>query len=294
MIINNISQLEAASRSVNINRASGRDLDALSRMFGYANPRILPDNYWKECVKILAYGAKGTPGIVFDFAEAFFDFWSQGVTYETTIVSKAIEAPVDVEFNCAYTNRLVRVYYALEDGSFNDNKSLIHYVTGVSAGGELQLSTCSTSYWAGCVQEDSHQVKVKVLPFLIDESKPGVVKLIVDSAIFITPSHYLLDDASTPRGILGYNTHLLDFFGVEEERFANLDIGLYGIYLNGEDVGGEFSYLIKKLVPAGVRVAITARTWCDESLPFNSISSIKQGSSATGGIDWPVVTPFDN
>ena len=289
MILSNISQLEEASRSININRAVGRDLDALGAMYGYSNPRIIPDDYWRECIKILSYGAKTTPGVVFDFCEAFFDFWAEVVTYETTLENQTIAG----DFHCGYVNRLVRVFYQQEDGSYSKDRSAIHYSSKL-IGNDIYLTSQKTGYWNGCRQQSSTNVKVKFLPFIIKEDVPGIVKVEVDVSIFTIPGHYLLEDSSTPRGSLGFNTVIMDFFGAEEGRFADLLRGQYGIYLAGEDVGGEFKYLIRKLVPAGIQVRITAKAWCDELMPFNSISTIKLGGPASGSTSWPIVPTYDD
>ena len=289
MILSNISQLEEASRSININRAVGRDLDALSAMYGYSNPRIIPDDYWRECIKILSYGAKGTPGVVFDFCEAFFDFWAKEVTYDTTLANQTIAG----DFHCGYVNRLVRVFYQQQDGSYRKDRSSIHFSSELD-GTDIFLTSQGTGYWEGCHQQDSCNVRVKFLPFIIREDVLGVVKVEVDVSIFTIPGHYILEDSTTPRGSLGFNSVLMDFFGVEGERFADLIRGQYGIYLPGEDIGGEFSYLIRKLVPAGIQVKITAKSWCDELMPFNSISTIKLGGPASGSAGFPEVPTYDD
>ena len=293
MILSNISQVEVARRSLSLNHAKGRDMDALSRFYGYKNPRILPDKYWGECIKILAYSAKGTPGSVFAFCEAFFDWWSEYITYETTMVARRIIDPTGSTFNCAYTNRFVRIYYQQPDGSYKESKSSICWTGDLHPVEGLKVADVKTGYF-DFASKQSVNVKVKFLPFFIREKTPGLVEVLVDTEVFLIPAHYLLDDASTPRGALGFNTVLMDFFGLTpDERFANVREGKYGIYLSGEALGGEFSYLIEQLLASGLRAKITAHKWCDQDLGLNSISQARIRGRAAGNIDFPDVADYD-
>ena len=294
MILSNISQAEKALRSLSLNHAKGKDMDALSRYYGYKNPRILPDEYWGECIKILAYSAKGTPGSVFAFCEAFFDWWSQHITYETTLLGRRILDPTGSTFNCAYTNRFVRVYYEQADGSYKESKSSICWTGDLDPVAGLKLADVKTGYF-DFASKSTVNVKVKFLPFFIREQTPGLVEVLVDTEVFLTPAHYLLNDASTPRGSLGFNTYLMDFFGLTpDERFANVREGQYGIYLSGEALGGEFSYLIEQLLASGLRAKITAHKWCDADLGLNSITNARIRGRAAGNVEWPGIAPYDD
>lgn len=293
MILKQLSQAEKAIRSLSLNFAEGRDLDALSRFYGYKNPRILPDRYWGECIKILAYSAKGTPGSVFDFCEAFFDWWSQYITFETTLVNGHIQDPTGDTFNCAFTNRLVRVFYEQADGSYRQTRSSI-CMTGDLTEDGLFVAPTSTGYFKA-ISTSNVNIKVKFLPFFIKEDTPGLVKVLVDTEVFLIPAHFLLPDASTPRGDLGFNTVLMDFFGLTpDERFANTREGQYGVYLAGQAIGGEFSYLIEKLLASGLRAEITAHKWCGGSLGLNSISQSRIRGLPSGDIEWPEVPSYDD
>ena len=293
MILSNLSQAEKARRSLSLNHAQGRDMDNLSRFYGYKNPRILPDKYWGECIKVLAYSAKGTPGSVFDFCETFFDWWSQYITFDTTLENGRILDPTGDTFNCAYTNRLVRVYYQQEDGSYKLSRSSVCYTGDLDPSLGLYVADRSTGLFSrGSIQ--SSNVRVKFLPFFIKEDVPGLVKILVDTEVFLIPSHYILEDQSTPRGDLGFNTVLMDYFGLTpDERFANVREGQFGTYLNGEALGGEFSYLIEKLLASGLRAEITAHKWCDQDLGLNSISEARIRGVAVGGADFPEVASYD-
>lgn len=294
MILSNFSQLTRARQDTNIARAEGTALTKLTQFFGFERPTFLPDNYWREALKVLAYSAKGTPGALFSFCEALFDIWAESTTFETTLLNGEIVKPVDLTFTCAYEQRLVRIYKENEEGFYQNYG--VFFVDSVTSGGDLKLAETNSAYWFGINAEEAGNIRVKVLPFFIEEAQPGVVKILLDTEIVTFPAHYFLEDATTARSGNGFNTFFMDYFStVEAERESSLaNPERLGMFLGSERVEGIFLDTVEKILSAGVRAEIFAHSWCEESLGFNTVNTLLLTGRPQGAITWPTVGVYDD
>ena len=293
MILSDYSQLTRARQDTNIARAEGKALTELTQFFGFERPVFLPDNYWREALKVLAYGAKGTPGALFGFCEALFDVWAESTLFETTLLNGEIVKPVDLTFTCAYEQRLVRIYRENDDGFYQNYG--IFFVDSINSG-NLRLSETGSAYWFGVDTEATGNIQVKVMPFFIEERMPGVVKVLLDSEITTFPSHYFLEDATTARSGNGYNTFFMDYFSVvESEKESSLvNPERLGMFLGSDRVEGIFLDTLEKMLVSGVSAEIFSHSWCEESLGFNNVNTLLLTGRPQGDITWPTVGSYDS
>lgn len=293
MILSNYSQLTRARQDLNIARAEGKALTALTQHYGFERPLFLPDNYWRECLKVLAYSAKGTPGGTFSFIEKLLDIWADSTRFTSTLSNGEIEAPEGTSFNCAYNQRMVRIYKENDEGYYqNYGVFFVKQATATT----LTLSDLASSYWFGIDLEATGNIEVKVLPFFLEETQPGLVRVLIDREIVDFPAHYFLEDASTARDGNGYNTFFMDYFStVSDERDSSIiNPQRLGMFLGSDRVEGVFLETLEKILPAGVRAEIFAYSWCDESLNFNDVSLLSFTGRASGSISWPLVGSYDS
>lgn len=159
---------ELALRDTLIHRATGTTFDALCRMYGLSRPAFIDERYWREALRAVLYGPRGTRGSMHVFLEEALRQYT--VTYHCSVNPANPQRLTHLSggtaggFVAADVNRLLRVTYSR--GSFLVRSTGPTFVGGPGVSAFLDLCKISTGYWSGISFGDAETVLVELLPFV--------------------------------------------------------------------------------------------------------------------------------
>lgn len=159
---------ELALRDTLITRAKGTVFDDLCRMYGLARPAFIDEKYWREALRAVLYGPRGTRGNLHVFLEEALRQYT--VTYHCSVAPANPQRLTYLSggtaggFEAADVNRLLRITYSR--GSFLVRSVGPSFVGGPAVSPFLELCSVSTGYWSGVSFGTSEDVLVELLPFV--------------------------------------------------------------------------------------------------------------------------------
>lgn len=273
-----LGQVWEAWRDTLIGGASGAALRELGALYGVPWLRAFSERAFREALRVVAFGARGTLGNTVAFLEALYgDF---GVSSTVEIVPEAPRRLMRVSQPWAVSDegRLVRVAWMGADGVARSR--LFWSARRVDDDEGLELASMGTSYFdganfavgAGRITEKI-EATATVLPFVVMERDvdlrraglprglpaglPCLVEVLLDGEALVTPASYLLDPAGRDREDIPPGSILLDLFNLAGDDPAppaqgDHISGPHPLYLHGGGSRLTLSALLDALLAAGV------------------------------------------
>lgn len=181
---------ELALRDTLIHRAKGPAFETLCRMYHLPRPGAIDEEFWREALRAVLYGHRGTRGNLHAFLEAALEQFN--TTYHCT-VSPANPQRItwtsggsDGGFTAVQVNRLFRVTYSR--GSFVYKSVSPDFNAGPAVLGYLELCPFSTGYWSRPNFLDVEDVLVELLPFVWSDTG-AVFYLWADMEDIVPPTY---------------------------------------------------------------------------------------------------------
>lgn len=258
-----LSQTERARRDTLIKRCDDDRIDRLSRYYGLTRPASYPVDAWRDLLINVVYQPRGTLRCLFSCLDSLFAPWRDSVSLNVSINADGSFTHVDLTESHAHRwvriDDGVNVYYSwLETVDENTN-------TG-------QLNIYETCYWDAWNQSVSGTISF--LPFIVVETD-AQIEILVDLVLLETPPSYLQNAGATRPTGQPMGGHLLNLLDLDPET---IDFGAFPLYLTGDDAQGILGDLLRRLIPAGVRVTIRGIRY-NGDLGFPPLSQIAQSGS---------------
>jgi len=197
-MLDSLSQTAKAFRDTTVSRSTGEWFRSNCRNLGLPQPvGEIEEQYWREGVRVMAFGARGVPGTTLAFLEEVLAKWDTTVTVTTAAVNPQRITAVTPTFATDLVGRWVRM----------GNTGLLHYITAVDgAGAYIDVLSFGTSYWDGADFGDA-ATTAKLLPFVLAErgggpdqgvGEPGLVEVTVFASAIGIPPTYMQPGATVP------------------------------------------------------------------------------------------------
>lgn len=205
--LNNITR---ALRDTLITKASGGALTRLSAFYGLQRPTAIPEEDWRQALRAVVWGARGTLGCTHGFLEGVYA--SAVRQYQINIDNASphlvsfVSGPAgESDFRCDHVNRLVKIRFLPKSAYPLDPvlllsdplqqlpwRTRLFFVVGptfIGGGGSatLELAPYDSGYWDGCnwagganavdlaAEPAAGLAYMDVLPFFYTEPTPGPV-----------------------------------------------------------------------------------------------------------------------
>ena len=268
-MIRTLSQTERARRSTLINRVDDDQLDQLSAFYGLTRPASYPVKAWRALMISVVYQPRGTIQTLFSALNALFSPWRD-----------ATEITVNIDEHGAFSHTSLTEGHAhrwvkIDSGAITRYAWLETVDESTTTG---QLNTVDSAYWPAW--SSSVSGSLSFLPFIIVEND-ALVQILIDTLVLSTPPTYM-QDAGTARPTGQPNGgHLLNLLDLDPNTldYGDQTRGPFPLYLSGDEAGGILGDLLRRLVPAGVKVEIRG-TQYGENIGYPALSSLV----ATGGL----------
>lgn len=255
-MIQTFSQIESARRDLVHTQADNLALDRLSTLF-YALPRpsTFPIEAWRNVLTAWAYAPRCTIQGTWAVIDAMFRPFTRGLTLIDAEVFTALDAHNMIithqDLDTTHSQRLAIIE---KDGE----ETLVFLPFGAS--GLAGVCRYSSAYWSG--YNELGKLNLTPLPYFIEE-RPAEIILWLDHVLLSAPPTYM-QNAPDPRPLnqpLG--GILLNLFDLDPATldFGNQETGAFPLYLQDDDLNGVFGHILKRTIPAGVRLSVRAHRW---------------------------------
>ena len=257
-MIRTYSQTESARRDTIHTKADGYALDRISNLFyGVSRPANFPLDTWANVLTAWAYAPRCTIQGTWSVIDAMFRPYANllrlnGVQITEISNNDQVMLASQVNFSDAHAQRLALIV----DG---DSETLVFMP---SAGtGYAHISRVDSGHWSG--YSTTGTVSVIPLPYWLEERK-GEIILWLDGELMSAPPTYIQENSNvaSPAG-QPLGGILLNLFDLDPATldYGDQTDGPFPLYLSGEDLGGLFGHLLKRTIPAGVRLSVRAHQW---------------------------------
>jgi hypothetical protein len=163
-MIEPLCQTAKAFRDTTISRSTGSAFRTVTRLYGLPFTDEVPEADWREAAKVMAMGARGTPGATLAFIEAMTASWGVDIAVDIAAASPRITASTGAPWTTAHVGRWVRM----------GDTSKIHLITAVDGAGTwADLATVGTAQWSAADFTADTTTTATVLPFTIAERGGG-------------------------------------------------------------------------------------------------------------------------
>ena len=247
-MIRTLSQTEIARRDTLIKRCDDDRLDRLSRYYGLTRPVSYPIDAWRNLMINVVYQPRGTLRTLFTALDALFAPWRDHTARAVSIASKG--SVTDATMTTNHAHRWVRI-------ENNAGARFSWLETFTPATNTAQLNINQMCYWDAW--DTAVDGVLSFLPFLIVEGNASL-KIRIDATLFSTPPTYKQNAGATRPTGQPFGGHLLNLLDLDPttENFGDQINGAFPLYLTGENASGVLGDLLRRLIPAGVRVQIEA------------------------------------
>ena len=201
-MIEPLSQTAKAFRDTTISRSTGVEFRNVTKLYGLPFTGEVSESEWREATKVMAFGARGTPGTTLAFLEALTK--SHGEIFTTVAFLDALPQRlvpligVTPAFEPKHVGRLIRL---ASDGRLYKISALV--ATAVD------LVPVDTAYWSGANWTNStlEFTTATILPFTIAErgggpgqslGVPGRVEVTFYISGLTPPPTYMQPGAASP------------------------------------------------------------------------------------------------
>lgn len=226
--------------------------DALAQLYGFPRPPRWPQAPWMRAVHKVAYGRRDTFGVLLDCLEMVFGMWTDLLVKEGLTVEQGPYRLLGEEgdFDCFWEHRWIRVGdYRFQSSYASENGATLFLV------GQPVLATDVPP--ESLVGEED--VSATLLPFWVDEDYvKGLVTVQIDSDILGFPGSYLFPPGERDEPLEGIGGILMP-----DGTVGAGDVP--AIYLAGTGAARALQVALNLIVPAGIKVEVISRVWCEES-----------------------------
>lgn len=204
-MLDSFSSSEEALRDTLITKATDWAFDELCVLFGFERPTLFSQNVWRNALRVVAYGHRGTLGCTWAALELGLRDSPEADTRTGTLSTSApnvftlYNPPVTSFFDCKWIGRFVRIRYALDEGSDNYKyvSKVLYTISGVAPDegeqpsgyiantyNKINFAPVETAYWKTEKVDDPlwsntantskpPVVTLELLPFVMNEPSPG-------------------------------------------------------------------------------------------------------------------------
>lgn len=181
---------EQAFRDTLLHRAKGTAFSTLARMYHLPRPGVIPEEDWREALRAVVYGCRGTRGNLHEFLEAALAQFNVSFHCSVTPANPQrltyLSGGTAGGFEARHVNRLFRVTYSR--GSFIFKSVSPTFIGGPAVQGLLELCPISTAYWRGASFGEVENVQVELLPFVWSDTG-AVFYLWADMESIVPPTY---------------------------------------------------------------------------------------------------------
>ena len=270
-----ISRTDEAFQDTLIHKASGFAVDEIAALYGLRRPANWPTSDWVNVMRSIVFAVKGSYGSMLSMFTELFRPWARRAEEECTISTlQVVSAPTMPAY--FVPGRLVEIERS------NGDRHVVAIQHRQEAGASTLLrmepgGSYSANYPIEGVKSET--ATIRLLPFIFKETQENRVygtharsvrypqgralfQVLLDSSLLSVPATYMTERAEIrqdPAGPLGadnipYGGIVLTLTaGSVDERYRNETSGPFPLYLFGEDASGLFTFLLRYVLPAGVR-----------------------------------------
>lgn len=251
-----ISKADQIKNETLLHRAKGIDFQRILSMYGFHRLPFIPEQYVREALRAVAYGARGTVGIAFAFFKNLLQGWIDST--ETQVIAIGSRTLQGSGFHTRFEGRWVEI-----DGK-------IYYLERVSGSTNLIFSDIDTSLWNKASFTVGNTYTIKILPFWIAQDDKGLFAVYVDGSIFNAPTTYLREDGE-PRETDPNGGILVPQAQVSGDTPA--------LYFASSDISSVIAYAWEQILSAGIHGKLLSREWTPQAEPqiFSSIYNSNLG-----------------
>lgn len=273
-----ISRTEEAFHDTLIHKASGFAVDELGALYGLRRPANWPTEDWTNVMRSIVFAVKGSYGSMLSMFTELFRPWARRaeVTCRISTTGTISRIGLLVPFPSYFVGgRLAEIERS------NGERHIVAIKSRDQVIGSTLYIESGGSYSANYPIEGvtSETATIRLLPFIFKETQENRVygtharsvrypqgralfQVLLDSSLLSVPATYMTGRAEIrqdPAGPLGADN--IPFGGIiltltagnVDERYRNETDGPFPLYLFGEDASGLLSFLLRYVLPAGVR-----------------------------------------
>ena len=272
-----ISRTDEAFQDTLIHKASGFAVDEIAALYGLRRPANWPTSDWTNVMRSIVFAVKGSYGSMLSMFTELFRPWARRAEEQCTISGVQYVSPTVDPFPSYFVGgRLAEI----ERSNGERHVVAIRKRLDVSGIDRLFIES-GGSYSANYPIEGvtSETATIRLLPFIFKETQENRVygthvqsvrypqgralfQVLLDSSLLSVPATYMTEREELrqdPAGPLGADN--IPFGGIiltltagnADERYRNETSGPFPLYLFGEDASGLLSFLLRYVLPAGVR-----------------------------------------
>lgn len=251
-----IAKADQIKNETLLHRASGIDFQRLLSLYGFHRLPFIPEQYVREALRSVAFGARGTIGTAFAFFKNLLQGWIDST--EMQVLSIGSRTLQGTGFHTRYEGRWCEI------------NGVIHYIERVSGSTNLIFSDISTSLWKKASFKVGDTYTIKILPFWVAQDDLGLLGIYIDGSIFSAPTTYMRVDGE-PRENDPLGGILVPQAQTSDEAPA--------LYFASSDISSVIEYAWEQILAAGIRGKLLSREWTPQGEPqiFSSIYNSNLG-----------------
>lgn len=278
---------EIALRETLISRAPKDALQWLSRFYQLPFPTIVETESWRDALRAVLYGARGTRGNMHAFLERMMQQWNE--TFRVSVGPTNPQRLTWVSggtvngFESRHVNRLIRIGERLYYSVATDGNAVSAY---------LDLCPVGTAQWDAASFKVNQSLSADVLPFIWTDTGAQFF-LWADTQTACPPTYLqpaVMWGGLSLGGLAGQDTYPLGSDTADNPAWAE-PVNQFYVYPVTEETAGTWRYLIANadngLTPArgGTYTLQLMKTAAGGLVPANTALTCTIGANAETGAD---------